>query len=63
MAGGDGTKRAGVIVEANGVVETTGLSGHFAEAFDPFIAVMEPPGRTQFECRINTGQRGQLAAI
>src|SRR5712672_2298945 len=63
VAGGDGEKGAGVVVEAYGVVEAGGLGGLFAEAHHALGGVVEPPGRTEFERGIVAGERGELTGV
>src|SRR5437867_10226541 len=44
VAGGNRAERAGVIVEAGGLVDPSGLRGALAEAPHAFDRVVEPPG-------------------
>ncbi len=62
VAGRDRQEGAGVVVEANCVVEAGGLGDLLAEPHHALGAVVEPPGRAQLQHRIVAGQRSQLAA-
>src|SRR5580700_308561 len=44
VSGGNGEKRASVIIETDGVVEAGGFCRVFAKAHHAFGTVMEPPG-------------------
>ena len=59
----DRQEGAGVVVEADGVVEARRLGRHLAEAAHALRAVVEPPGRAQLQARIMAGERRQLARI
>src|SRR5207248_5290028 len=48
VAGADGEEGAGVVVEADGVVEAGALGGLFAEAHHALGGVVKPPGWTEF---------------
>ena len=61
VTGGDGEERAGVVVEADGVVEAGGLGGGLAEAHHALGRVVEPPRRPELERGIVSGQRGEFA--
>ncbi len=61
VAGGDGEEGAGVVVEADGVVEAGGFGGLFAEAHHAFGRVVEPPGRAELERGIVAGEGGEFA--
>ncbi len=61
VAGGDGEEGAGVVVEADGVVEAGGLGGGFAEAHHALGRVVEPPGWAEFERGIVAGEGGEFA--
>ena len=63
VAGGDGEEGAGVVVEADGVVEAGGLGGLFAEAHHAFGRVVEPPGRAEFERGVVAGEGGEFAGV
>ena len=60
---GDRQEGAGVVVEADGVVEARGLGRLLAEAAHAFGAVVEPPGRAELAGRVVAGQRRQLARV
>ena len=63
VAGGDGEEGAGVVVEADGVVEAGGLGGLLAEAEHAFGGVVEPPGRAEAEGGVVAGEGGELAGV
>src|SRR2546422_9842475 len=60
VPGGNRAERAGVIVEAGGLVDPSGLRGALAEAPHAFDRVVEPPGRPEAQGRIVAGERRQL---
>ena len=59
----DREEGAGVVVEADGVVEAGGFRGHPAEAAHAFGAIMEPPGRAKLEAGIVPGERREFAGV
>ena len=63
VAGRDRQEGAGVVVEADGVVEAGGLGHRLAVAAHALRAVVEPPGRAELQRRVMAGQRRQLARI
>ena len=63
VAGRYGRKGAGVVIEADGVVEAGRLGGHLAETAHALRAVVEPPGRPELQRRVDAGQRRQLARV
>ena len=63
VSGGDRAEGAGVVVEADGVVEAGGLGDLLAEPLHPFRRIEEPPGRAELQARIDAGQRRQLGAL
>jgi hypothetical protein len=56
-------KGAGVVIEADGVVEPGGLRGHLAEPPHAFGAVVEPPGRAELQRRIGARKRRQFPRV
>src|SRR5580692_8550214 len=62
VARGDGEEGAGVVVEADGVVEAGGLGGGFAEAHHAFGGVVEPPRGAEFDRREVASDGGEFAA-
>src|SRR5262245_5356292 len=63
MARRYGWKCSCIVVEADGVVEACRLCRHLAEATHAFRTVMEPPGRAEFQRRIDAGERREFARI
>src|SRR6185437_7714928 len=56
-------ERPCVVVEADGVVEAGGLGRLLAEAAQTLGAVVKPPGGTELEHRVVTGEGRQLPAV
>ncbi len=63
VAGGNGEEGAGVVVEANGVVEAGGLGGLLAEAHHSLRRIMEPPGWAELERGIVAGEWSEFSAV
>ena len=63
VAGGDREIGAGVVVEADGIVEAGRLRGQLAEAQHRFGRIEEPPARPEPQRRVVPGERGELARI
>src|SRR5437867_3395845 len=56
-------KRAGVVVEADGVVEACRFGHLLPKALHARGAVIEPPWRSELQNRIVTGEGSQLAGV
>src|SRR5580698_8457219 len=56
VPGRDGKERAGVVVEAHSVIEACRLCGLFAKAHHAFRTIVKPPGRSEAQAGIVTGQ-------
>ena len=63
VAGRDGEEGAGVVVEADGVVEAGGFGGLLAKAHHAFGGVVEPPGRAEAKGGVVAGEGGELAGV
>src|SRR5450631_1509292 len=63
VARGYGEKRAGVVVESDGIVKTCGFGSQLAEAHHAFRAVEEPPRRAEAETGVMPSQGRQFATI
>ena len=60
---GNGEEGAGIVVEADRVVEARRLRDLFAEAHHAFGAVVKPPGRAKAQAGIMSGERREFAAV